>query len=144
MSNQVTTTTLIKAPGDKVRAAILDLEGYPAWQREMKSVVVKERDEQGRPSVVVFDVAVAGQSAGYTLQYSYPSDDVISSTLTEGSLITKQDQTYTLTPVAEGTQLDYALDMAVKWDIPDFMLNAIIKKGVKTNTNGIKKNAEAS
>jgi hypothetical protein len=144
MSNQVTSTSTINANPDKVRAAILDLEGYPAWQREMKSVVIKERDGEGRPKTVVFDVAVAGQSAGYTLEFSYPADNVISSTLTEGSLITKQDQTYTLTEVSGGTEMVYTLDIAVKWDIPDFMLNAIIKKGVKTNTSGVKKNAEAA
>jgi ribosome-associated toxin RatA of RatAB toxin-antitoxin module len=143
MSNKVTSTSVISATPDQVRAAILNLEGYPAWQREMKSVVIKERDDQGRPMTVVFDVAVAGQSAGYTLEFSYPADNVIASTLTEGNLITKQDQTYTLTEVGGGTQLEYSLDIAVKWEIPDFMLNAIIKKGVKTNTGGIKKNAEA-
>jgi hypothetical protein len=143
MSNTVTSTSVIKASPDRVRAAILDIEGYPAWQREMKSVVVKERDAEGRPKTVVFDVAVAGQSAGYTLEYSYPAENVIKSTLSEGSLITKQDQSYTLTEVDGGTQMEYDLDIAVKWDIPDFMLNAIIKKGVKTTTGGVKKNAEA-
>lgn len=144
MSNAVTSTTLISASPERVRAAILDLENYPSWQREMKTVTVKETDEQGRPRTVVFEVAVAGQAASYTLEYSYPSDNVIVSTLTEGSLITKQDQTYTLTPVAEGTKMDYALDIDVKWDVPGFMLNAIIKKGVKTATGGVKKNAEAA
>jgi len=143
MSNQLTVTETIKATPDDVRAAILDLEGYPQWQREMKTVVITDKDEQGRPKTATFDIAVAGQAATYTLEYSYPDADTIESRLAEGSLITKQDQTYRLTDRDGATELRYSLDMAVKWEIPDFMLNAIIKKGVKTNVNGIKKNAEA-
>lgn len=142
MSDKVTSVEIAASP-DAVRAAILDLEGYPAWQREMKKVTVVGRDDEGRPRTVAFDIAVAGQTASYTLEFSYPEPNVITSTLTEGSLITKQDQTYTLTEVAGGTQLDYSLDIDIKWPVPDFMLAAIINKGVKTNVGGIKKTAEA-
>jgi ribosome-associated toxin RatA of RatAB toxin-antitoxin module len=143
MGDKVSTTSVISASPEAVRAAILDLEGYPQWQREMKKVTVVAKDDNGRPKTVTFDIAVAGQTAAYTLEYTYPADNAISSRLTEGSLITKQDQDYVLTEVPGGTQLDYSLDIDIKWSVPDFMLKAIINKGVKTNVNGIKKTAEA-
>jgi hypothetical protein len=143
MSDKVSSTSVITAAPEKVRAAILDLEGYPQWQREMKKVTIVAKDDDGRPKTVTFDIAVAGQTAAYTLEYTYPAPNAISSRLTEGSLITKQDQDYVLTEVPGGTQLEYSLDIDIKWSVPDFMLKAIISKGVKTNVNGIKKTAEA-
>ena len=143
MSESITSTSVITASPEAVRAAILDLEGYPLWQREMKKVVVTEKDDEGRPKTVVFDIAVAGQSASYTHDFTYPAENAIRSRLTAGSLITKQDQDYVLTEVAGGTQLEYTLDIEIKWPVPEFMLTAIINKGVKTNVGGIKKTAEA-
>jgi ribosome-associated toxin RatA of RatAB toxin-antitoxin module len=143
LSESVTSTSVISARPEAVRAAILDLEGYPEWQREMKKVVVTEKDDEGRPKTAVFDIAVAGQAASYTLEYTYPAENAIRSRLTEGSLITKQDQDYVLTEVPGGTQLEYSLDIEIKWSVPDFMLKAIVNKGVKTNVSGIKKTAEA-
>ncbi|GAA0612506.1 SRPBCC family protein [Sporichthya brevicatena] len=142
MSDKVTTVEIAASP-EAVRAAILDLEGYPTWQREMKKVTVLKRDDAGRPRTVAFDIAVAGQAANYTLEFSYPAPDTIKSTLIDGSLITKQDQIYVLTDLGGKTRLEYQLDIDIKWPVPDFMLTAIVNKGVKTNVAGIKKNAEA-
>jgi ribosome-associated toxin RatA of RatAB toxin-antitoxin module len=143
MSDSITQTTVIKAPVEKVSAVILDVEAYPSWQKEMKKVEIVSKDDQGRPATVSFDVSAMGQKAAYTLVFSYPDEHTIESHLTEGDMIVKQDQIYRLTASGDETSLEYTLDMGVKWQVPDFMLKAIITKGIKGNVGGIKSQSES-
>jgi ribosome-associated toxin RatA of RatAB toxin-antitoxin module len=143
MSGTVTKSTIVQSTPEKVRQVILDVEAYPGWQREMESVAILTKDQHGRPESVKFDVSAMGQKAGYTLTFSYPDENTIESHLTDGDLITKQDQRYRLTAIpGGGTEIDYSLDITIKWQVPDFMINAIINKGIKTNLGGIKAQAE--
>ncbi|MFF3570077.1 SRPBCC family protein [Nocardia jiangxiensis] len=142
MSNSIAESTTIKATAEKVRSAILDVEAYPTWQKEMLKVEIVDKDALGRPATVKFDISAMGQKASYTLVYSYPDETTIETHLTEGDTIVKQDQTYGITSVAAGVELNYQLDMAVKWSVPDFMLKAIINKGIKGTLTGIKTRSE--
>lgn len=144
MSGTVTKSTVVKSPPEKVRQVILDVESYPAWQKEMQKVVILTKDDDGRPETARFDISTMGQKATYTLAFSYPDENQIETHLTEGDMITKQDQLYRLSPAPGGcTEIDYSLDISIKWQVPDFMLNAIINKGIKNNLGGIKAQAEA-
>jgi carbon monoxide dehydrogenase subunit G len=142
MSSSITESTTIKAPIETVQSVILDVEAYPIWQKEMQKVEILEKDDQGRPATVKFDVSAMGQKAGYTLAFSYPDSSTITSTLTEGDMIVKQEQTYQLVQYGAGTKLIYSLDIAIKWTVPDFMLKSIINKGIKGNLSGIKSQSE--
>lgn len=142
MSSSITESTTIKAPIEAVQSVILDVEAYPTWQKEMQKVEILEKDDQGRPATVKFDVSAMGQKAGYTLAFSYPDSSTITSTLTEGDMIVKQEQTYQLVQDGAGTKLIYTLDIAIKWTVPDFMLKSIINKGIKGNLSGIKSQSE--
>lgn len=144
MSGTMSKTEVVSAPAEKVRSVILDVEAYPNWQREMKKVVLLSKDEEGRPLTAKFDISTMGQAATYTLEFGYPRPNVIVSHLTEGDMMTMQEQTYTLNEVGEKTELEYSLDILIKWQVPPFMLDAIIKKGVKSNLSGIKRVAESS
>jgi ribosome-associated toxin RatA of RatAB toxin-antitoxin module len=142
MSGTISKSTFVKAPVDRVRQVILDVEAYPSWQREMQKVVVLSKDDQDRPGTARFDISAMGQKATYTLAFTYPDEHTIESHLTEGDMITTQDQVYRLAEGAGGTELTYSLDILIKWTVPDFMLNAIINKGIKNNLTGIKEQAE--
>ncbi|MFV9453497.1 SRPBCC family protein [Rhodococcus sp. NM-2] len=142
MSSSITESTTIQAPIETVQSVILDVEAYPIWQKEMQKVEILEKDDQGRPATVKFDVSAMGQKAGYTLAFSYPDSSTITSTLTEGDMIVKQEQTYQLVQDGAGTKLIYSLDIAIKWTVPDFMLKSIINKGIKGNLSGIKTQSE--
>ncbi len=142
MGSLVTKSTFVNAPVDEVRRVILDVEGYPSWQKEMEKVEIVSRDDHGRPSEVRFEISTMGQKADYTLVFSYPEENTIESHLTRGETIVKQDQLYRLTVENDGTELNYSLDISIKWEVPDFMLSAIINKGIKNNLTGIKSQAE--
>lgn len=143
MSGTVTKSIIVNSSPKKVREVILDVENYPSWQKEMQEVTILDRDDQGRPETVKFDVSVMGQKASYTLAFSYPDENTVETHLTKGDMITKQDQLYRITPASGGnTELDYSLDILIKWQVPDFMINSIINKGIKGNLGGIKEQAE--
>jgi uncharacterized membrane protein len=59
MAIQGTATTTIEAPIAEVFAVAADVEGSPAWQREIRSAEVLERDGDGR-QVLVRTVANGG------------------------------------------------------------------------------------
>ncbi|WP_067678817.1 SRPBCC family protein [Nocardia miyunensis] len=143
MSNSIAESTTIKATAEKVKSTILDVEAYPTWQKEMLKVEIVDKDALGRPATVKFDISAMGQKASYTLVYSYPDETTIKTHLTEGDTIVRQDQTYGITTGAAGVELNYQLDMAVKWSVPDFMLKAIINKGIKGTLTGIKTRSES-
>jgi ribosome-associated toxin RatA of RatAB toxin-antitoxin module len=143
MSDSITETSVIEASVEKVWSVILDVEAYPSWQKEMQHVEILTKDDQGRPATVKFDVSAMGQKAGYTLAFSYPDESTIETHLTDGDMIIKQDQLYRLSPAAAGTSLEYTLDIGIKWQVPDFMLKAIINKGIKGNLGGIKSQSES-
>jgi uncharacterized membrane protein len=44
-------STEVAAPIDEVYAVLVDVDDYPRWQSDVKSVKVLERDDQGRPLV---------------------------------------------------------------------------------------------
>lgn len=142
MSSTVSKSTFVKAPAERIMQVILDVEAYPSWQKEMEQVVVLSTDTQGRPETARFNVSSMGQKAAYTLAFSYPQEHTVETHLTEGDMMTKQDQLYRLTPADGGTEVDYSLDISIKWQVPDFMLNAIINKGIKNSLAGIKAQAE--
>lgn len=144
MNGTTSKTEMVGASLERVREVILDLEAYPEWQREMRKVVVLDRDDEGRPVLAQFDISAMGQAASYTLKFEYPAPNTIVSHLTLGDMITKQDQRYTLQSADGKTELRYELDIAMKWQIPEFMRDAIIKKGVKNSLAGIKKVAETN
>jgi ribosome-associated toxin RatA of RatAB toxin-antitoxin module len=123
MSEHATETMEIAAPPGQVRAAILDVEAYPEWARDLKAVSVASRDQQGRAQEVTFRAAGMGRSTSYTLRYDY-DDDRISWELVRGDITRRLDGSYLLEPV-EGdpgaTRVTYDLSVELKVPLPGFV-----------------------
>ena len=58
------------AQGDIVKA-LLDFESYPQWQTGVVETTVKERDDQGRGTLVTIHVDVKIRQIRYTTRYFY-------------------------------------------------------------------------
>src|SRR5262249_51329588 len=63
----------VYAPPTRCWDIATDYERYPEWAKDVKSVVVLERDHDGRGSVVEYRVAGLGRSIRYVLAYDYAS-----------------------------------------------------------------------
>jgi len=66
---------VVKASPDDIIAAMLDFDSYPDWQSGMLECTVKERDEQGRGSLVEFYVDAKIKKIRYLTRYFYDLDD---------------------------------------------------------------------
>lgn len=125
MADYATETIEIAAPPERVLEALLDLEAYPSWARDLKGVQVDAVDEEGRGREVTFRAAAMGRSTSYTLRYSYERDpDRITWELVRGDIARRIDGSYTLEPV-EGrsghTNVTYDLTVDLVVPLPGFV-----------------------
>ena len=72
-------TIEIDAPPERCYALMTDYERIPSWQGAVKSIDVLERDEQGRGSVLEYEVDAKFKVVRYTLRQVYDEPHRLSS-----------------------------------------------------------------
>jgi ribosome-associated toxin RatA of RatAB toxin-antitoxin module len=118
---------VLAAPPAQVVAVALDYERYPEWAQDIKNVVIHERDEHGRATVVAYRAAAMGRSASYTLRYRYPEAigadrQEISWVLIDGDIMRALDGRYVFTPAPDGgTEVVYELTVELVVPMPGFV-----------------------
>ncbi len=91
--------------------AMADLERYPSWQRAVKAVTVRERDDLGRPALVEFVTDAKIREVRYTLRYHYDPPRRIWWDYVEGDAKTVSGE-LTFTPQGDNrTSVRYMLDV---------------------------------
>lgn len=123
MTETASQTITIAAPPERVWEIALDIERYPEWARDVKEVVIKARDDEGRPAEVEFRTSALGRSTHYTLGYAYSDEPkVMSWRLVRGDIMRTIDGTYTFTPTPDGgTELRYDLAIELVVPLPGFV-----------------------
>lgn len=123
MSESASQTITIAAAPDRVWSIASDFEQYPVWAKDVKDVVVRSRDDQGRPAEVEFRASALGRSTHYTLSYDYSkAPSVLSWRLLRGDIMRTVDGSYTFTPTADGgTEVRYDLDIELVVPLPGFV-----------------------
>lgn len=61
----------IAAARERCFAALVDYESFPDWQRAVKSVNVRSRDDEGRGRDVELEIDAKVRRVRYVLRYSY-------------------------------------------------------------------------
>jgi uncharacterized protein YndB with AHSA1/START domain len=146
MAEQTESTLTIAAPRAAVMAVIADLDAYPSWNGEVKSVDVLSAHADGRPDRVRFVLDAGAIRDTYTLAYTWDDDAGVRWSLVEGEMITAMDGSYLLREAggdASVTEVTYRLAVDVK--IP--MIGMIKRKAEKVIIDralkGLKKRVEA-
>ena len=123
MEEQVTERMIIRGSPEDCYRALTDFEQYPQWAADIKSVLVDERDEQGRAAQVTFRAAAFGRSTSYSLRYDYGSaPDELSWVQVQGDLTRRLDGSYQLLPSGEGsTEILYHLVVDLRVPLPGFV-----------------------
>lgn len=123
MAEQASQTTTIAAPPERVWAIAIDIEKYPEWAKDVKDVVVRGRDEQGRPLEVEFRASALGRSTHYTLGYDYSqAPGVLAWRLIRGDIMSTIDGAYNFTSTADGgTEVRYDLTIELVVPLPGFV-----------------------
>lgn len=123
MGDHTTARMLMRAPPERCFAAVADVEHYPEWAVDIKSVEVMERDGDGRPTDVAFRAAAFGRSTRYRLAYDYSrAPEELSWHQLQGDITSQLEGAYRFEPTEDGdTEVTYQLAAALTVPIPGFV-----------------------
>jgi ribosome-associated toxin RatA of RatAB toxin-antitoxin module len=123
MAEQASQTTTIAASPERVWAIAADVERYPEWAKDVKDVVVRARDGEGRPTEVEFRASALGRSTHYTLGYDYSeAPSVLAWSLVRGDIMRTIDGAYHFSPTPDGgTEVRYDLTIELVVPLPGFV-----------------------
>jgi ribosome-associated toxin RatA of RatAB toxin-antitoxin module len=144
MSESVTDRRVIAAPAAAILDAIIDVDVYPEWQRDVKSVEVLDRDAVGRPARARFVVDARVFTATYTLDYTY-TDDAVHWELVSSDQLRELDGGYTVTDGGDGTStVTYQLQVDPTISVPRFMRRAAAEKIVRSALDNLRQRVESA
>jgi uncharacterized protein YndB with AHSA1/START domain len=123
MPEQASQTTTIAASPERVWAIAADFETYTEWAKDVKDVIVRVRDSEGRPTEVEFRASALGRSTHYTLAYDYSqAPNVLAWSLVRGDIMSTIDGAYVFSPLADGgTEVRYDLVIELVVPLPGFV-----------------------
>jgi len=122
MAETASQTITIEAPVERVWDIASDVERYPEWARDVKDVVVRSRDEAGRPQEVEFRASALGRSTHYTLRYDYAdAPSVLAWSMVRGDIQRAIDGSYHLDHADGSTQVRYDLSIELVVPLPGFV-----------------------
>jgi len=123
MADRASQSITIASSPSNVWAIATDVERYPEWAKDVKQVVVRSRDGEGRPSEVEFRASALGRSTHYTLQYDYSqAPSVLAWHMVRGDIMRSIEGAYHFTPTADGgTEVRYDLAIELVVPLPGFV-----------------------
>jgi uncharacterized membrane protein len=123
MAETASQTTTIAAAPERVWAIATDFERYPEWAKDVKDVIVRTRDDQGRPVEVEYRASALGRSTHYTLGYDYSqAPAVLAWRIVRGDIMRTIDGAYHFTATADGgTEVRYDLAIELVVPLPGFV-----------------------
>jgi ribosome-associated toxin RatA of RatAB toxin-antitoxin module len=131
---------VINAPQDKIIDALTDFEHYTEWQNGVLECTVKERDEQGRGSVVELHVDAKIKKIRYTTRYRYDLDNGrMGFDLIEGDLKECTGR-YRFEPQDDGsTKVSIDITTEIGFFVPGPMKKLIRDQSLKNSMRDLKK-----
>jgi uncharacterized membrane protein len=130
----------IPAPAGVIFDVLADLERYPEWITAMRSVDVLERDADGLPARVQFEVDAMVKVISYILSYGFQRPHVISWVAEPGEDIRAMVGSYELSDIdGGGTDVVYALRVDYGFPLPGFLRRQAEKQLVSTALRGLRK-----
>ena len=144
MAEQASQTTTIAAPPERVWAIAADFVTYPEWAKDVKDVIVRTLDGEGRPIEVEYRASALGRSTHYTLSYDYSSaPGVLTWTLVRGDIMSTIDGAYHFQPTTDGgTEVRYDLTIELVVPLPGFVKRRA-EVGILNTVRELKARAEA-
>jgi uncharacterized membrane protein len=123
MAETASQTITIAAAPERVWSIASDFDRYPEWAKDVKDVIVRVRDDQGRPVEVEYRASALGRSTHYTLSYDYAeAPGVLSWRMLRGDIMRTIDGAYHFAPSSDGgTEVRYDLAIELVVPLPGFV-----------------------
>ena len=137
---------IINAPASDIMDVLVDFESYPDWT-DVKKTEVLNKDGEGRPSEVAYEVSQFGITARYTLAYEYMPDDEgmtwTTKSVEEGP-IKQIEGEYVLEELDEDeTEVTYRMTLDLKTKLPSLIMKRGEKMIIRNALDGLKKRVES-
>lgn len=123
MAETASQHTTIAASPERVWAIATDFERYPEWAKDVKDVIVRKRDDDGRPVEVEYRASALGRSTHYTLSYDYAqAPSVLAWSILRGDIMRTIDGAYHFSATPDGgTEVRYDLAIELVVPLPGFV-----------------------
>ena len=123
MAESASQSITIAASPERCFEIVTDFASYPEWARDLKEAIVRERDDQGRPTEVEFRASALGRSTHYTLAYDYAeAPEKLSWSMVKGDIMRAIDGAYFFRPAPSGgTDVQYDLAIELVVPLPGFV-----------------------
>jgi len=129
---------VIEASPEEILDVLADVESLPAWSPQYQSAEVLDSYDDGRPRRVRTRIKAAGLTDEQVIEYTWAADSV-GWTLVSAGQLKAQDAKYTLTADGAKTKVRFELAVDPSIPIPGFLLKNTLKGGMKTATDGLRK-----
>ncbi len=111
----------IDSSAERIFEVATDFEAYPEWNPEVKQVRVDERDEDGNPTQVYFEVDARIRTVRYTLRYDYSSaPESYSWELVDGD-VKELRGSYSFDEFDDTTEVTYELELDPGFPVPGLL-----------------------
>jgi len=124
----------VDAPPHACFDALLDFESWPDWQPGISSAVVRERDADGRGSLVEFTADAVVKSIRYVVRYEHDPPGRMAWRLVEGS-VKRGDGEFLLGP-RDGGARTHAVYRLVS-DLGFYVPGPLLKRGTERLMGGV-------
>lgn len=144
MAEHASEEIVVEASPEACWAVLIDVEKYPSWVPDIKSVEVLERDDDGRGLVVEFRAAGFGRSTTYSLRYDYDEPRRLGWQLESGDVERAIDGAYILEGDGASTRVTYELSIELKVPIPGFVKRRAEERIIRAALPQLKARVEAA
>lgn len=133
----------VSAPPQQVYNVALDLDAYPEWAGQVRSVEILDEDEYGRPLKAKFVIDGMIKEISYVLDYDFDHDNGFSWNAIPNEDIKALEGSYEFNELEDGgTEVVYALRVDPAFSVPGFLRRQAEKQIVGTALRGLKRRAE--
>ncbi len=136
-------TIEVDASAEDVYAVAQDIETYPEWASGVRTVVVHERDEAGRPIRASFTLEGIVKEIRYTLTYTHTHPTFMSWEADTGGDVEMLTGSYDFKETDGKTVVTYALRVEPTFRVPGFIVRQGEKQIVSAALRGLKKRVES-
>ncbi len=143
MADQGQGSKVISAPVDQLWQVAVEVDRYPEWAGDVKSVTVDERDDAGRPARATFTVGSFGLSSTYTVAYDYDEPRSFRWHLVQSHEMRRLDGEYRFDDRGDGTvEVTYTLTVDLKIPVIGMIKRKAERTIISHALDGLRKEAE--
>ncbi len=143
MADRTASSIAIAAPSAAIMAVVADFAAYPEWAGAVRSADVIERDGEGRPAQVRFQLDAGIIKDSYVLRYGWDGDAAVRWDLAEsGSVVSAMSGGYFLAEDGGRTMVTYELTVDVRVPMLGMLKRRAEKMIIDTALKGLKARVE--